>query len=94
MKLRGLIGVLLFFGYTNVGAVEEGAILPSEQTHQQLEQMYTMDNQASSPSLRSGPPGGGGPPIGGTPIGELPILALITMSVGYVMIRNRKKQVN
>ena len=88
-RVFGLVSLLSVLGCLTIFAQEEISTLPSEQTHQQLEQMYTMDNQASSPSLRSGPPGGGGPPIGGTPIGEIPIIALAITSIGYAVLKKK-----
>jgi len=76
--------LLIFFVFIGLGRVfSQEAGLPSDQTLQELEQMYAMDDptQSNSPELRAGPPVG--PPIGGTPIGEAPIVMLCVLAISY-----------
>lgn len=68
----------------------QDADLPSNETKQELEQMYAMDGPTdNSPALRAGPPVG--PPIGGTPIGEAPIAAIAIISFAYIVMKMIRK---
>ncbi len=88
LGIKCFILLLFIFLTTNFSFAQEAG-LPSNETMQELEQMYAMDAPDNSPALRAGPPVG--PPIGGTPIGEAPIAAIAIASFVYILIKRKNR---